>query len=114
MPLLKRAQEKFGFPSPVVIADAGLLSRKNIEALVEDGYGYILGARIKNENAAVKQRILALNLQDGEVASVRTDDGLRIVVSYTEKRRKKDAFNRIRDLQRLQAKVASGKLIRVH
>ena len=114
IPLLKRAQSKFGFSSPIVIADAGLLSRKNIEALVSDGYEYILGARIKNENAAVKQRILALNLREGQVASVKTDDGLRIVVSYTEKRRKKDAFNRARGLQRLQAKVASGKVSKRH
>ena len=112
--MLKRAQAKFGFPSPIVIADAGLLSRKNIDALVKDGYEYILGARIKNENTAVKQRILALNLREGQVASVRTDDGLRIVVSYTEKRRKKDAFNRSRGLQRLQAKVASGKVSKKH
>ena len=43
---------------------------------------------MKNENASVKRRILELNLQDGQVASFRTDDGLRIVVSYTEKRRR--------------------------
>lgn len=114
LPMLKRAQAKFGFPSPIVIADAGLLSRKNIDALVKDGYEYILGARIKNENTAVKRRILALNLREGQVASVRTDDGLRIVVSYTEKRRKKDAFNRSRGLQRLQAKIASGKVSKKH
>lgn len=81
---------------------------------MKDGYEYILGARIKNENTAVKRRILALNLREGQVASVRTDDGLRIVVSYTEKRRKKDAFNRSRGLQRLQAKVASGKVSKKH
>ena len=57
IPLLKRAQAKFGFPSPIIIADAGLLSRKNIEALVSDGNEYILGARIKNEKEAAKQRI---------------------------------------------------------
>ena len=33
IPLLKRAQEKFGFGTPIVIADSGLLSRKNIETL---------------------------------------------------------------------------------
>jgi len=53
IPLLKRAQQKFGFPSPIVIADSGLLSHKNIEALVEDGYECILGARLKDENANV-------------------------------------------------------------
>ena len=81
---------------------------------MKDGYEYILGARIKNENTAVKRRILALNLREGQVASVRTDDDLRIVVSYTEKRRKKDAFNRSRGLQRLQTKVASGKVSKKH
>lgn len=114
IPLLKRAQAKFGFPAPIVIADAGLLSRKNIEALVSDGYEYILGARIKNEKETVKQRILSLNLREGQVASIKTDDNLRIVVSYTEKRRKKDAFNRAKGLQRLQAKVASGKVSKKH
>lgn len=114
IPLLKRAQQKFGFPSPIVVADAGLLSRKNIAALVEDGYEYILGARIKNENKAVKQRILDLGLTDGQVASIETDDGLRIVVSFTEKRRKRDAFNREKGLRRLQEKVASGKVNKKH
>lgn len=114
IPLLKRAQDKFGFPSPVVVADAGLLSRKNVEALVADGYEYILGARLKNENANVKRRVLDLKLTDGQVASITADDGLRIVVSFTEKRRKKDAFNRTKGLQRLQAKVASGKVSKKH
>lgn len=114
IPLLKRAQTKFGFGKPIVIADAGLLSRKNIKDLVADGYEYILGARMNNENASVKRRILELNLQDGQVASFRTDDGLRIVVSYTEKRRKKDAFNRDKGLQRLQERVKSGKLTKKH
>lgn len=114
IPLLKRAQQKFGFPSPIVVADAGLLSRKNIAALVDDGYEYILGARIKNENKAVKQRILDLGLTDGQVASIETDEGLRIVVSFTEKRRKRDASNREKGLRRLQEKVASGKVNKKH
>lgn len=114
IPLLKRAQRKFGFSSPIVVGDAGLLSRKNIKELVADGYEYILGARLKNENANVRKKVLALNLSDGQVASIKTDDGLRIVVSFTEKRRKKDAFNRAKGLQRLQTKVASGKVTKKH
>ncbi len=84
------------------MADSGLLSRKNIEALLEDGYEYILGARLKNENVAVKQRALGLRLTDGQVESITTDDGLRIVVSFTEKRRKRDAFNHAKGLKRLR------------
>lgn len=114
IPLLKRAQRKFGFSSPIVVGDAGLLSRKNIKELVADGYEYILGARLKNENANVRKKVPALYLSDGQVASIKTDDGLRIVVSFTEKRRKKDAFNRAKGLQRLQTKVASGKVTKKH
>ncbi len=114
IPLLKRAQQKFGFPIPIVVADAGLLSRKNIEALVGDGYKYTLGTRLKNENAAVKQRVLDLKFTEGQVASITTDDGLRMVVSFTEKRRKRDALNRAKGLERLQDKVASGKVGKKH
>ncbi len=114
IPLLKRAQQKFGFSSPIVVADSGLLSRKNIEALVEDGYEYLLGARLKNENVAVKQRAFGLRLTDGQVASITTDDGLRIVVSFTEKRRKRDAFNRAKGLKRLLDNISSGKVSKKH
>lgn len=114
IPLLKRAQEKFGFGKPIVVADAGLLSRQNIATLVADGYEYILGARIKNEKSSVRERILSLSLKDGEVRSVTTDDGLRIVVSFSEKRRKRDAHNREKGLARLREKVATGKLGKKH
>lgn len=114
IPLLKRAQEKFGFGKPVVIADAGLLSRKNIETLVADGYEYIIGARIKNENSGVKQRILDLKLNDGEAKSIQTDDGLRIVISMAENRRKRDFCNREKGLKRLQTNVNTGKVKKSH
>lgn len=114
IPLLKRAQDKFGFGKPVVVADSGLLSRQNVKTLVDDGYEYILGARLKNEKAPVKERILALDLKDGEAKSVYTDDGLRIIVSFSEKRGKRDRINREKGLKRLQEKVASGTVKKSH
>jgi hypothetical protein len=33
-----------------VAADAALLSKKNLEFLIEEGYKFIIGARIKNES----------------------------------------------------------------
>ena len=69
IPVLQRMEKKYTLGKPVVIADSGLLSRKNIEALEKDGYQYILGARIKNETNEVKQKILALDLKNAEVSS---------------------------------------------
>jgi hypothetical protein len=44
----------------------GLLSHDNVEELRSKQYGYILGARIKNESQAIKEKILALKLKNGE------------------------------------------------
>lgn len=110
VPLLQRAAEKFNLGKPVVVADAGLLSKGNINALVADGYEYILGARLRNESEAMKAEILSLELKDGDVRTIKKGDGTRIIVSRTEGRRKKDAYNRQKGLQRLQKRVTSGKL----
>lgn len=49
IPILERFQKKYDLPKPIIVADSGLLSKNNIQHLSENGYEYILGARIKNE-----------------------------------------------------------------
>jgi transposase len=110
IPVLQAMEKKYSLGKPVVIADSGLLSKKNIEALEKDGYQYILGARVKNETDQIKQKILALGLKDGEVFVIKKDTKVRLVLSKTDKRASKDAHNRKRGLQRLQKRVNSGKL----
>ena len=110
IPVLERVESKYGLGKPVVIADSGLLSKKNIQSLEKEGYQYILGARPKNETAEIKQQILALGLKDGEVATIKKDDGTRLILSMTDKRAGKDARNREKGLKRLQKRVNSGKL----
>lgn len=43
VPVLEAFQKKYRLPRPIVIADSGLLSKGNIQALSEGGYQYILG-----------------------------------------------------------------------
>ena len=59
IPFLEKMSQKFDLDKPVVVADSGLLSKTNIEALEENGYKYILGARIKNEAESMKSQILS-------------------------------------------------------
>ena len=110
IPMIQALASRFGFGKPVVVADAGLLSKDNIEALVTDGYQYILGARPMNESEKVKADILALGLKYGDVAEVRRKDGSRLVVSCSEKRAAKDRHNREKVLVRLQKRIRTGKL----
>ena len=110
IPVVEKLAAKHGFSHPIVIADAGLLSRKNIKALEDQGYQYILGARPKNESADIKERILGLRLRDGDVAVIEKGPSVRLVVSMTKRRADKDASNRVRGLARLRKKVAGGRL----
>ena len=54
IPTLQKFEQKFKLSKPIVVADSGLLSSKNIEQLETHGYKYILGARIKNESDSIK------------------------------------------------------------
>lgn len=99
IPVLQRMEERYSLGKPVVIADSGLLSKKNILALEENGYEYILGARPKNENDIIKQKILAFDLKDGDVRTIKKTGTSRLVLSRTNKRMSKDAHNRKRGLE---------------
>ncbi len=51
IPVLEKFQKRFNLLKPIIIADSGLLSKRNIEQLKAKNYEYILGARrSKNQN----------------------------------------------------------------
>ena len=117
IPILEKFQKKFNFNKPIVVADAGLLSKSNIYALETKHYQYILGARIKREQSSIKQKILKLDLSDGEIEEVvlnTTKSKTRLIISYSSKRAKKDQNNRKKGLARLEKKIKSGKLTKQH
>ena len=110
IPFIENIGKKFKLDKPVVIADSGLLSRKNIEALESKGYEYILGARIKNEKENIKQQIVDHYYADGDILCIPKDNNRRLIVSFSLKRAKKDAYNRKRGLKRLEKRIKTGKL----
>lgn len=110
IPFIENISKKFGLNNPIVIADSGLLSKKNIEILEVKGYEYILGARIKNEQEKIKEQIISNYYADGDIISIPKDATKRLIVSYSRKRAKKDAYNRTRGIKRLEKRITSGKL----
>lgn len=112
LPVLKRIQSTYGFDKPIVVADAALLSSNNIKDLQEEGYQFILGARIKNESEKIKAEILkkAKGMIDRDGFVLKKDDGIRLVVTYSDKRAKKDAANRNRGVEKLRHRIKSGRL----
>ncbi len=113
IPLLEVFQKKFDIGKPIVVADAALLSQKNIDALRENEYEYILGGRIKNETEAIKTKIIALEVEEGKPRELKSKNS-RLIVSYSSKRSYNDKKNREKGLKRLEKRVKSGKLSKEH
>jgi transposase len=112
LPVLEGMQKRFNLARPVVVADAALLSDKNIRTLSEKQYQFIIGARIKNESKEVKKVILkkSLCMKNGDSFSIEKNDGQRLIVTYSDNRAKKDAYNRERGVKRLQQRIKAGRL----
>ena len=110
MPFIEKISDKFNLNKPIVIADAGLLSNKNLEALEFQGYEYIVGARIKNESKAIKEQILDQSYIEGSAVSIEKTETRRLIVNYSSKPASKDEYNRERGLRRLEKRIKSGKL----
>lgn len=114
LPVIKAFREKYQLQSLTVIADAGLLSKENIEQLEQNGFEYILGARLKNESREVKQLILSLALRNGQSAILERSRTTKLVVHYSGQRAKKDAANRQRGLEKLTRSIARGRLTKAN
>lgn len=97
-----------------MVADAGLLSKENIETLQNNGYQYILGARIKNETSSIKSKILSTSFVDGQIVSFAKDKITKLIVNYSDSRAAKDAYNRKRGLNRLEKQVKRNRLTKAN
>jgi transposase len=107
--VLDSFREKYRLEQLVIIADSGLLSNANIYELQHGGYEFILGARIKNEKRVIQNKILSLNLKNGESAVVNKDD-LKLIITYCDNRSKKDLLNREKGLRKIEKQIRTGRL----
>jgi transposase len=114
IPVLEAFKAQFHLDKLIVIADAGLMSTKNLEQLTEKGYEFIIGARIKNESDSVKKAIFSNSFRDGQSVVIPTKNKNRLIVSYASSRAKKDAKNRLRGLTKLEKQLSKGKLSKKH
>lgn len=112
LPILQQIQGKYGFGPPTVVADAAMLSKANLEELAAAQYGFIIASRIKNETTAMKRKIWekAQGMKNGDRFVLERGDGARLIVSYSDKRARKDERNRKKGLARLEKRMKTGRL----
>jgi transposase len=114
IPILEAFTQRLSGKKPVVIADAGLLSKENVNALQAAGYGFILGARLKNEPEAIRTQILGRKPIEGKPRELKRKDGNRLIIGFSKARAANDASNRKRGLNRLEKAYKAGKLTKEH
>jgi hypothetical protein len=112
LPVLKGIQERHGLGKPVVVADAAMLRKENLDALDGEQYPFIVAARIRNEAQVMQEEILqrCAGLRDGQSIEIPHEKDRRLIVAYSDKRARKDAHNRQRGLAKLRKRVSSGRL----
>jgi transposase len=121
LPVVEDFVRKFDLKDFVVVADSGLMNNENIQLLEDNNYKYIIGARIKNESQEITQWILSLEKVDGcfhelgKLPKTPWDEEnklsiTRLIVGYSQKRAKKDAYNREKGIRRLEKEYQSGSL----
>lgn len=84
------------------------MNKNNVALLQKAGYKYILGVLIKSESTGIKQWILSLEKKDKVYHEYKWQNEERFIVCYSEKRAKKDAYNRDRGIARLREAYKSG------
>jgi transposase len=114
---IKSLLERYQFTDLVVVADAGMLSESNIRFLETEKLNYIVGARLKGLSEKFKERIFIHDFTKEilfeMVCEIKPETGenteRRLIIDFSEKRAKKDNFNREKLIKKLEVKIASKK-----
>lgn len=113
--ILEKFQEKFNIQNkPIVVADRGMLNNDNILYLENNGYKYILAAKIKNTSQDLKEQISNLTfLNDGVIHTVEinkdeNNQKQRLILTYSSKRAKKDKYTRDKAIEKIKAKLSKN------
>jgi transposase len=108
LPVVEDFVHRFDLSDFVIVADSGLMNKTNLALLESAGYKYIIGARIKSESAELKEWILSLEKRDGCFHELGKLPKARLIVGFSQKRAKKDKYNREKGVKRLKMAYKSG------
>jgi hypothetical protein len=127
---LKTIEKKFNLKhKPIIVADRGMLNNCNLIELDNNGYKYIIGARIKSLKEDLKSKIASLNFKnDSDTKEIILNETLtcnpknksnknnqeknlkkhipqRLILSFSIQRMKKDRYLRDKAIEKLEKKL---------
>ena len=119
IPILETIKKRYQLDKVIFVGDSGMLNSDNLLALEEAKYEYIIGARLKNQKAAIKKQVLDLNgykshSEDSQVRikDIPLDENHRLIVSHSAVRARKDVYDREKAIKKLTEKLKKTKDIK--
>lgn len=107
LPVMEAFRSQHHLEAITVVADAAMLSLKNLEALTLSGYHYIVGSRLSKVPYDIAQYQKKKPLADNQIV-VNQKDNYKIIYQYREKRAALDIKNIEKQLLKAR-KIVSGK-----
>ena len=131
VPVLNRLKEKFNIRKVIIVADRGINSKMNLHEIKKAGYEYIVAAKLKSMNQAVKKSLFDetgyKDISSGNEVlkiksidydnSIKLDDGStvtlkeKLVFSFSSKRATKDAADRERLINKAEKLLETPAII---
>lgn len=106
--VVKQFQERHADTKPIIVADAAMLSRENLQSLEAEGYQYIVGARLANTTRSFINSITdTLMRKDGAMIRLPYPDrAYDVICTYSEQRAKKDRHQFNKQITRAKELIA--------
>jgi transposase len=122
-PVLEKLKARYQIDEVIFVADRGMLSIENLNFLEKNNIPYIMGARLRSLTHTKQAEVLAWSSKIKEAAqkeenlykdiehtnNIEIKDGKRLVLSYSNKRALKDAYDRNKSILKLQKKLSKSK-----
>lgn len=120
MDCLLSLKEKYNIKEATVVADRGMYSAGNLQAVKDMGYDYIVGTKLRNNPAEIKDQVLETagykKVEDGEykykvISRERSEEHKEsIIASWSRKRADKDKKDRERLVDKAMKLLSSGSI----
>jgi len=109
LPVVEAFKKQHGLQDITVVADASMLSSKNLEVLTQSGYTYIVGSRLHKIPYDIAEYQKTQKLTDNQIITTPLKGSQRIIYQYREKRAQLDMRNIEKQIARAE-KIVSGKI----
>jgi transposase len=113
---IENTRQNYDLKQVIFTADSAMLSKENLALLDQLEVAYIIGARLKNLTAAWTGKVLDTDSYENSESTAPYQrirewdygDGRRLIVTYSQKKAKKDRHDREKAVEKLCAKIAKS------